>query len=185
LRLGGLADFLSRPILIGILNGIALSIFLGQLGKLFGFSIESGGIIPRLFEFLSKLDLTHGLTLAIGLGSFIVLAVAPRLTPRVPASLVVMVIAGIVVAAFGLDAQGVRTIGPVPAGLPRVRVPNFDPSQLLILVGNAAGVALIAFSSMIITARSFASKNRYDIDVDREFAALGVANIAAALSQGF
>ena len=185
LRLGGLADFLSRPILIGILNGIALSIFLGQLGKLFGFSIESGGIIPRLFEFLSKLGLTHVPTLMVGLGSFIVLVIAPRLVPRLPASLVVMVIAGIVVAVFGLDAYGVKTIGSVPAGLPHVRMPSFDPEQLVRLIGNAAGVALIAFSSMVITARSFASKNRYDVDVDREFAALGAANIASALSQGF
>ena len=185
LRLGGLADFLSRPILIGILNGIALSIFLGQLGKLFGFAIESGRIVPRLLEFLSKLELTHGPTLAVGLGTFAVLAVAPRLLPRLPASLVAMVIAGIAVAAFGLEARGVKTIGLVPAGLPPVRVPSFDPEQLASLVANAAGVALIAFSSMVITARSFATKNGYEIDVDREFAALGAANIASALSQGF
>lgn len=185
LRLGGIADFLSRPILIGILNGIALSIFLGQLGKLFGFSIESGRIVPRLIEFLSKLGLTHGPTLAVGLGTFAVLAIAPRVLPRLPASLVAMVISGIVVAAFGLEAHGVKTIGAVPAGLPPVRVPSFDLEKLAPLLANAAGVALIAFSSMVITARSFASKNRYDIDVDREFAALGAANIASALSQGF
>jgi high affinity sulfate transporter 1 len=185
LRLGGLADFLSRPILIGILNGIALSIFLGQLGKLFGFPLESGGIVPRLFEFLSKLGLTHWPTLAVGAGSFAILLVAPRLLPRVPAALVAMVVSGIVVAAFGLEAHGVKTIGAVPAGLPSVRVPSFDPAELPHLIANAAGIALIAFSSMVITARSFASKNGYDLDVDREFAALGAANIASALSQGF
>jgi high affinity sulfate transporter 1 len=185
LRLGGLADFLSRPILIGILNGIALSILLGQLGKLFGFTIESGGIIPRLFEFLAKLDLTHWPTLAVGLGTFAVLAIAPRLLPRLPASLVAMVVAGAAVAILGLEAQGVKTIGAVPAGLPPVRVPSFELEQLGPLLGNAAGVALIAFSSMVITARSFAARNGYEIDVDREFSALGAANIAAALSQGF
>src|SRR5689334_17756626 len=141
LRLGGLADFLSRPILIGILNGIALSILLGQLGKLFGFTIESGGIIPRLFEFLSKLELTHWPTLAVGLGTFAVLAIAPRLIPRLPASLVAMVIAGAAVAILGLEAQGVKTIGAVPAGLPPLRVPSFDLAQLGPLLGNAAGVA--------------------------------------------
>ena len=185
LRLGGLADFLSRPILIGILNGIALSILLGQLGKLFGFTIESGRIIPRLLEFISKLDLTHGPTLAIGAGTFAVLLLAPRLLPRLPAALVAMVVAGIVVAALGLEAQGVRTIGAVPAGLPPVKIPSFELDRLATLIANAAGVALIAFSSMIITARSFAAKNHYDIDVDREFAALGASNIASALSQGF
>jgi len=185
LRLGGLADFLSRPILVGILNGIALSILLGQLGKLFGFPIESGRIIPRLIEFISKIDLTHGLTLAVGAGTFAVLLLAPRLLPRVPAALVAMIAAGLAVAALGLEANGVKTIGAVPAGLPPVRIPTFDLDKLAPLVANAAGVALIAFSSMIITARSFAVKNRYDIDVDREFAALGASNIASALSQGF
>jgi high affinity sulfate transporter 1 len=183
LRLGGLADFLSRPILAGFLNGIALSILLGQLGKLFGFSIESGGIVPRLIEFISKLDMTHGPTLAVGACTFVVLAVAPRLLPRLPAALVALVAAGLVVALLGLGEHGVKTMGAVPAGLPALRAPSFE--HLHALVASAAGVALIAFSSMVITARSFATKNRYDIDVDREFAALGASNIASALSQGF
>jgi len=185
LKLGGLADFLSRPILVGYLNGIALSIALGQLGKVFGFTIESGRIIPRLLEFASKLGLTHGPTLAVGLATFAVLAIAPRLLPRVPAALVAMIFAGAAVALLGLDAQGVKTVGEVPAGLPAFRLPSFPAEHIPTLVRDAAGVALIAFSSMIITARSFASKNGYEIDVDREFSALGAANIASAFSQGF
>jgi len=185
LRLGGLADFLSRPILVGFLNGIALSIVLGQLGKIFGFPIESGGIVPRLLEFVANIGLTHGPTLALGLTTFAVLAVAPRLLPRLPAALVAMILAGVAVALLGLDAMGVKTVGKVPAGLPPISLPSFPLELLPVLVGDAAGLALIAFSSMIITARSFAAKNRYDIDVDREFSALGAANIASAISQGF
>ena len=185
LKLGGLADFLSRPILVGFLNGIALSILLGQLGKLFGFPIESGGIVPRLLEFVSSLGLTHGPTLAVGAAAFAVLVLSPRLLPRLPAALVAMTLAAVAVAVFGLDAHGVRTVGAVPAGLPPVRLPVFDSRHVAPLIANAAGVALIAFSSMIITARSFAARNRYDIDIDREFSALGAANIASALSQGF
>jgi high affinity sulfate transporter 1 len=185
LRLGGLADFLSRPILIGFLNGIALSILLGQLGKLFGFAIETGGIIPRLIEFVSKLGLTHAPTLVVGTGAFAVLLVGPRVLPRVPAALGAMALGALAVALLGLEAHGVRTVGEVPAGLPPVKVPSFDPRHLGPLLADAAGVALIAFSSMVITARSFAARNRYDIDVDREFSALGAANIASALSQGF
>src|SRR6201993_2052956 len=79
LRLGALADFLSRPILVGFLNGIALSIILGQIGKIFGYSITKGGIVPRLIEFIEKLGLTHWPTLAVGLGTFLVLLAAPRL----------------------------------------------------------------------------------------------------------
>jgi high affinity sulfate transporter 1 len=185
LRLGALADFLSKPILVGFLNGMALSIALGQIGKIFGFPIAKDGIIPRLFEFASKLGLTHPPTLAIGLLAFLVLAISPRLMPRLPAALAAMIVTGAAVKLLGLDAAGVKTIGAVPAGLPHLRIPSFPVEFLPGLCGEAAGLALIAFSSMMLTARSFAAKNRYEIDVDREFAALGAANIAAAVSQGF
>jgi high affinity sulfate transporter 1 len=185
LRLGALADFLSKPILVGFLNGIALSIFLGQLGKLFGFPIDGGGIVPRLLEFSDKLGLTHGPTLAVGLASFAVLLVSPRLLPRVPAALMVMALAAFAVKLFGLEADGVKTVGEVPAGLPPLRIPQFPPDMLPTLLADAVGLALISFSSMMLTGRSFAAKNKYDIDADREFSALGAANIASALSQGF
>jgi MFS superfamily sulfate permease-like transporter len=185
LRLGALADFLSKPILVGFLNGIALSIMLGQLGKIFGFSINAGGIVPRLVEFAGKLGQTHGLTLAVGLGTFLLLLLVPRLFRRVPAALVAMIVAAIVVRVFGLEAHGLKIVGEVPAGLPPVRIPHVPLDLLPSLLGDAAGLALVTFSSMMLTSRSFASKNRYDIDADREFAALGAANIASALSRGF
>jgi high affinity sulfate transporter 1 len=185
LKLGALADFLSKPILVGFLNGISLSIILGQLGKLFGFEITRGGIVPRLLEFISKLNLTHWPTLAVGAASFAVLLVSPRFFKRLPAALVVMALAAVVVKVLGLEAQGVHTIGEVPAGLPALRLPVFPMEHLPELLAGAAGVALISFSSMMLTARSFASKNHYDIDPDREFAALGASNIASAFSQGF
>ena len=184
-KLGVLADFLSRPILVGFLNGMALSIALGQIGKIFGFAITTDGIIPRLVEFASKLGLTHAPTLAIGAAAFAVLAISPRLLPRLPAALAAMIVTGAVVKLLGLDAVGVKVIGVVPAGLPALRAPSFPLEFLPRLCAEAAGVALIGFSSMMLTARSFAAKNHYEIDVDREFAALGAANIAAALSQGF
>jgi high affinity sulfate transporter 1 len=185
LRLGALADFLSKPILVGFLNGVALSILLGQIGKLFGFPIESARIVPRLVEFVSKLGQTHAPTLAVGLGTFAVLALAPRLVPRLPAPLVAVILAALAVKVFNLDALGVATLGSIPAGLPSIRIPHVSLDVIPQLLAQAAGLALICFSSMMITSRSFASKNRYDVDADREFAALGAANIAAALSQGF
>ena len=184
-RLGALADFLSKPILIGFMNGISISIFLGQIGKLFGFSIESSHVIPRLHEFLTKLPQTHVLTLVIGLGTFVVLYLARRFVPQLPAALVAMVFAGATVAGLGLDEKGVAILGIVPAGLPSLRFPVFPAEHLPTLVFKAAGIALVLFSSGMLTARSFAAKNRYDIDVDREFTAFGVANIASAFSQGF
>lgn len=185
LRLGALADFLSKPILVGFLNGIALSIILGQIGKMFGFTITSGGIVPRLIEFAEKLRLTHWPTLAMSLGTFLVLLITPRVSRRVPATLIAMILPGIAVHAFGLEAHGIKIVGDVPAGLPPLRIPHFSLSVVPSLFGDAAGLALVTFCSMMLTSRSFASKNRYEVDGDREFAALGIANIASALSQGF
>ena len=185
LKLGVLADFLSRPILEGLLNGIALSIALGQIGKLLGFTIQAGGIIPRCLELAEKLDHTHWPTLAVGAGSFAVLLISPRLLPRVPRALPAIVFAAFAVALLGLDTRGVATIGAVPAGLPRLVCPRIPLHTLKPLLGYAAGIALISFTSLVLTARSFAAKNGYDIDLDRDLAALGVANIATAVSQGF
>jgi len=184
-KLGALADFLSKPILVGFLNGIALSIILGQIGKVFGYPISAGGIIPRLAEFVSKLGLTHVPTLAVGVGTFIILLLTPRIFKRVPAALVAMILAAIAVRLLGLEQHGVKIVGDVPAGLPPIRFPRFSLDLIPTILGDAAGLALVSFSSMMLTSRSFASKNRYDVDADREFAALGAANIASAFSQGF
>jgi high affinity sulfate transporter 1 len=185
LKLGALADFLSRPILVGFLNGIALSIILGQLGKIFGFSITAGGIVPRLIEFVRKLDLTHWPTLAVGLGAFLVLLVTPRLSRMLPAPLLAMIVAALAVRLLGLEAHGVKIVGEVPRGLPPFKMPRVHFDLLPSVLDDAAGLALVTFSSMMLTSRSFASKNKYDIDPDKELAALGLANIAAAFSQGF
>jgi high affinity sulfate transporter 1 len=186
LRLGALADFLSKPILVGFLNGTALSIMLGQIGKILGFTIEADGIVGRLMEIVAKFESTHWPTLAVGLATFALLAAAPRLLPsRLPAGLVAMAGGALAVVVLGLEAQGVQTVGPVPAGLPPLHIPAFPPQLLPELLANAAGLALVSYTSMTLTARSFAAKNHYEVDADQEFAALGVANIAAALSQGF
>jgi high affinity sulfate transporter 1 len=185
LRLGALADFLSKPILVGFLNGIALSIMLGQIGKIFGFSMSASGIVPRLIEWVSKLGSTEWPTLAVSLGAFLLLLITPRVSRSVPAALVALVACAAVVHALGLEKHGVATVGFVPAGLPPVKVPHVPLGLLPSVLDDAAGLALVTFSSMMLTSRSFASKNRYEVDVDREFAALGVANIASALSQGF
>ena len=185
LRLGALADFLSRPILVGYLNGIAISIFLGQVGKVLGFPIESNGIVPRLIEIFGKVPQTHGPTLAVGLGSFAVLVGVRRYFPRLPAALVALVLAATAAALLKLDAQGVAILGPVPAGLPRLHWPTFPAEDLPRIAADAAGLALVLCTSGVMTARSFAAKGGYAIDVNRELAAFGAANLASGLSQGF
>jgi high affinity sulfate transporter 1 len=184
-RLGALADFLSKPILVGFLNGIAISIFLGQVGKLLGFPVESSGILPRLIEVLEKITFVHGPTLVVGLGSFAVLFACLRWLPRMPAALAVLVLAGAGSAVLDLESQGVAVLGPVPAGLPPIHWLKVPLQDVASLAADAAGLALVVFTSGTLTARSFAAKGGYRIDVDREFAAFGAANMSSALSQGF
>jgi high affinity sulfate transporter 1 len=185
LRLGAMADFLSKPILVGFLNGIAISICLGQIGKLLGFSIDSERIIPQLFEIIAKLPQTQIPTLIVGTASLAMLFGMARFLPRLPAALITLIAASAVVAQLGLDRYGIAILGPVPAGLPPLRLPRFPYDDIPSLLASAAGLALVLFSSGMLSARSFASKGRYEIDADREFAAFGAANIASSLSQGF
>jgi len=185
LRLGAIADFLSRPILVGFMNGLALSIVLSQLGPLFGITLTAEGFFPRVLEFLVSLPGTHLPTLAVGLTSLGVILAAGRFAPRLPAPLVAMLVAGVVVQLFALRTAGVGVIGAVPAGLPSLAMPLVPLHQMPMLLAEAAGLTLLSFSSTMLAARSFAEKNRYDVDADQEVAALGAANVGAALSQGF
>jgi high affinity sulfate transporter 1 len=185
LRLGFVADFLGKPVLVGFMNGMAVSIFLGQIGKVFGFPIESGGIVPRLVEFLSKLPQTHLPTLAIGTVTLVVMVGARRFLPRLPAPLIAVVVAVGLAQVLNLDHKSVKVVGVVPAGLPPFRIPHLRMEHLDILFGGAVALALVAFSTTMIAARSFAARHHLDVDVDREFIALGTCNIAAGLSQGF
>jgi MFS superfamily sulfate permease-like transporter len=166
LRLGFVADFLGKPVLVGFMNGMAVSIFLGQIGKVFGFPIESGGIIPRLVEFLSKLPQTHPPTLAIGVVTLAVMVGTRRFLPRLPAPLIAVVVAVALAQALRLDQVNVKVVGAVPAGLPAFRVPHLRMEQLNMIFGGAVALALVAFSSSMITTRSFAARHRLDVDVD-------------------
>lgn len=185
LRLGALADFLSRPILVGFLNGVALSILLGQLGKIAGFTQLTGGIVPRLLEFFERYADWHWPTLALSAVSILVMLLSKRYLVKLPAALITMVVAAVATAGLALSAQGVATIGIIPSGLPTLHMPQFPLELLPTLLADAAGLALVSFSSMMLTAQSFAEKNRYSIDTDREFVALGLANMASSFSQGF
>ena len=184
-RLGAMADFLSKPILVGFLNGIALSIFLGQIGKVLGFQITASRIVPKLLEIISSLKTTHLPTVLVTVFSVAVLWLVKRFVKRVPAALAVLVLSAVVVKLFDLQSLGVAVLAPVPAGLPMPALPSVPLETLPKLMGSAAGLALVLFTSGTITSRSFASRGGYDVDVDRELVAYGAANIAASLGGGF
>ena len=184
-RLGFLADFLAKPILVGYLNGVAISIFVGQVGKVVGFPMHSRGIIQTLIELAGKLSQTHLPTLAVGLTTIALIMGSKRLAPRAPAPLLATVAAIVLVYGLGLEDRGVAVVGKLAAGHPGLSWPQVDAETLKLLLGGALGVALVSFSSSMVTARSFASRNHYEIDVDQEFIALGSCQIASGLSQGF
>jgi high affinity sulfate transporter 1 len=185
LRLGFVADFLAKPILVGFLNGVAITIFLGQIGKVFGFAMKAHGVVPRLIELVQKLPETHWPTLGVSAATLAVLLASQRLSRRLPAPLLAVVAAIGLVYALDLERRGVAVVGALPSGLPDLRWPRFDPELLPTLLASAAGVALMSFSSAMVTARSFAARHRYDLDPDQELIALGTCQIAAGVSQGF
>lgn len=184
-RLGFIASFLSHPILVGFLNGVAMIIIVGQVPKLFGYASEASDFFPKLVELGFRLGEVHQPTLALGLGLLILLLLVRRFAPKLPAALVVVVVGIIAVFVFELDDKGVTALGDVPPGLPTFRFRMFDLSTYLILVQEAAALMLISFTSGVLTAKSFARRGRYEIDPNQEMIAFGAANIVTGLAQGF
>jgi SulP family sulfate permease len=185
LRVGVVADFLSKPVLVGYMSGAALILVSTQLGKLFGLKLREQDFFPLLAELWGRLGQTHLPTLGLGLGLIALLVVLTRLAPGVPGALVVFVVALAASAAFDLQARGVKVVGDVPRGLPGFALPAVSRADLRDLFPAAVGIALLTFPDGILLARAFAAKRRYDVDPDQELRALAAANLAAGLFQGF
>src|SRR5215470_11916231 len=183
--LGVIANFLSRPILTGYLNGIALTIIAGQLGSLLGFSVADGGFFRKVAGTLSHLDQAHLPTLTVGASLLILLLLLKRFVPRVPAPLIAAALGCAVVYFLNLTAKGVAVVGEVPAGFPAPLIPGVHTAEIGPLLFGAAGIALVSFCSMMTTARGFAAKNNYRINVNRDMFALGVCDLSAAFNRGF
>lgn len=184
-RAGFIADFLARPILTGFLNGIGLSIIAGQLGKLLGISLQSTEFLAQLREVVARLDETHLWSAGLGIGLVALLVAAKRFAPRIPGPLTGVVVGGLLVAVFDLTERGIGVVGHVPSGLPALAMPSVDPADLRALAMGAFGIALVSYCSAMLTARSFAARNHYEVDANQDFIALGVANLASGLSRGF
>ena len=184
-RLGVIANFLSRPILVGYLNGIAISIIVGQLGKLTGVSLPSAGVFRTLGNLFTHIREAHSTTMLLGLALVAGLLLIKRFTPRVPGPLVAAVAAIGLVYLLGLNNTGVQIIGTIPSGLPSPRIPSVAMSDVGPLVLGAATIVLVSFCSMMTTARGFATKNGYQIDANRDLVALGVCDLASGFSRGF
>src|SRR5687767_10056125 len=182
LRMGFLAGFISEPVLKGFIVGLALTIIVGQLPKLFGVDKGEGDFFEKLWDLLGKLDDTHVATLAIGLVSLALVLGLRRYAPVVPGSLVAVAF-GILVVEL-LDPGGVDIVGTIDSGLPAVGLPDAPASDYLDLAASAIGVALVGFAEGLGAAKTYAAKHHYEIDANRELVGLGAANLGAGLASG-
>ncbi|MBV1841801.1 SulP family inorganic anion transporter [Photobacterium ganghwense] len=185
LKLGIFADFLSRPILLGLLNGVALTIIVNQFAKVVGLKYEQRYLLERLWEAPQRLAELHWPTLGLSIATVLIYLVTKRFRPTWPAAMLAILVTTASVWLLHLEEQGVSVVGVTQGGLPQFQTPEFELGVVRELVVPALNLAIVSFVSMMLTARSFAAKNGYDIDADKEFRALGFANIASAFSQGF
>ena len=185
LKLGVIADLLSRPVLIGYLNGASLVLIATQLGKMFGIKTEGEEFFQVVFTVIGKLQQTQVPTFVLGVLLVALLIGLARLLPRVPGALAVCAVA--IAAAFALDlgSHGIALVGAVPSGVPQLSIPAFRWADVAALAPAAVAIAFLAFSDGILLAQTFAEKNGYEVSPNRELVALGSANLLAGVWQGF
>ncbi len=184
-RLGFLSDLLSKPVLIGYMAGVAVIMIVSQLGKITRLGSTADSFLGDVAFYATHLTDTHVPTLLLAAGMLTVLLVVGRLFPRAPIPLIAMLLAIGVVTIFGLRQLGIEVVGTIPAGLPVPTVPDVSARDWSVLLLPAVGLAIVAYNDNILTGRAFASRNRYAVDGNQELLALGAANVAAGVMQGF
>ena len=186
-KLGFIADLISKPTMIGYMNGLAITILVGQLPKLFGFKIESENFIGDLAGFVE--GVANGETVvaaaAVGIGGIVLILVLQRWLPKVPAVLVMVVAAIAATAVFDLAAKGVSLVGELPRGFPPFTIPQVDFADLGLMFAGALGIALVSLTDTISTSTAFAARTGQEIRGNQEMIGIGAANLAAGLFQGF
>jgi sulfate permease, SulP family len=185
LGLGFIANFLSKPVLMGFLAGVALDLIIGQLGKLTGLTLASEGLIPPLVDFARKMSGAHLPSVIFGLGLLGVLRALRRWAPGLPGPLIAVTLG--ILLSFVLDFRGLglHLVGAIPQGLPSLTLAIPRGLSLDNFALAALGILIVSFSSGIVTARSFGLKYRYGVYANRELVGFGAANIASSLVSGF
>ena len=184
LRLGFIAQFLSRPVMEGFVFGLAIFVTVSQLPKIFGVEKSGDDTIEQFVNLLGELGDTSGATLTVGVLALVLLFGAERLAPRLPGGLIALVLGIALSWALGLSDHGVAIVGEVPSGLPSVGIPDIAASDAFALIAAAGGMVLVMFSESLGAAQTFAAKHGYEIDPNQELIALGVANTGSAVVGG-
>lgn len=185
-KLGFLANFLSKPILVGFVGGLALDIMVSQIAKMLGVKIDSGGeFVEKISDLVAGMSTFNVWSIGVAAASVAVLLVGRRFLPKIPWALVVLVVSTIVVVIADLDDKGVAVLGEVPAGPPSFTWPMLEWSTWLALVPSALALTLVTTAEGLLVSRSYAEKNGYPFHANRDLVAFGVGNIAAGAQGGF
>jgi sulfate permease, SulP family len=185
LRLGFIANFLSRPILTGYLCGISLTLLVGQIGRLTTVPLQSKGLVRPLIELSGRLAQIHKPTLVVGVGMFALLRLLRWWSPRSPGPLIAVIIGILISFFFSLESLGIVSVGKIPATLPSLSLRWPEEISVDDLIQDAFGIFIVSFGSGIVTARSFGARNRYRVNANRELIGFGAANIVSGLFGGF
>src|SRR5271154_1355096 len=184
LRLGFVANFISEPVIKGFIVGLALTIIIGQVPKLFGIKKGTGDFFEQLWHVITHLGDTQGTTLLVGALSLAIILTLRRLAPVLPGSLVAVALGIAAVKLLHLNDHGVSIVGPIKSGLPSFGTPDVHLHDFGTLVAGGIGVMLVGFAEGLGAAKTYAAREHYEIDANRELLGLGGANIAAGLSSG-
>jgi MFS superfamily sulfate permease-like transporter len=186
-KLGFIADLISKPTMIGYMNGLALTILVGQLPKLFGFKVDADGFIGEVTGFAKGLANGEAVAAAaaVGIAGIVVILVLQRWLPKVPAVLIMVVLAIASTTVFSLADHGVSLVGVLPKGFPPFTIPEVGLSDLGPLFAGALGIALVSLADTISTASAFAARTGQEVHGNGEMIGIGAANLAAGLFQGF
>jgi len=186
-RLGFITELLSKPIRYGYMNGIALTVLISQLPKLFGFSIESAGPVRNLWRIAQGIldGKANWTAFAVGAGALAVILLLKN-SKRIPGILVAVVGATVIVGVLDLGARaGISVLGPLPQGLPAFAIPWINVDDIVPVVIGGAAVAMVSFADTSVLSRSYAARMRTPVDPNQEMVGLGAANLAAGFFQGF
>jgi high affinity sulfate transporter 1 len=183
LRLGILANLISKPVLTGFKAGVGVVIFVGQIAKVLGVSIDKAPFLQTLVALIQSLDTIHWVTFGVALVSLAILIFLPRIRPQIPAALMAVFLGILASALLNLEALGVSIVGDIPSGLPTPKLP--DLSLVSQLWAGALGIALMSFIESNAAGRSFLRKGEPPINANQELVALGIANIGSSLFQGY
>ena len=185
LKLGFVADLLSRPIRVGYLAGLAVTIVVGQLPKLLGFSVDADGLVQELVATWQRLDQTNFYALAIGLVDLALILGLKRRQSKIPGVLAAVVVSIVAVNVFDLTARGVQVVGTLPQGFPAPSFPAVELSAIPLLLAASVGISLVAIGDTIATSIGFAARRGYQVESNQELIGIGSANLLAGLFQGF